>query len=90
MQLIAFAGVAGAALALYGLWRLFRAGELRDYRFVGVAFAMLFVVFRHPLAVRITSPGCMRRWSRQVRSGCSAATKPVRVGCRRWYGPATR
>jgi len=45
VQLIAFAGVAGAALALYGLWRLFRDDELRDYRFIGVAFAVLYVVF---------------------------------------------
>ena len=45
VQLIAFAGVLGAALVLYGLWRLFRDDELRDYRFIGVAFAILYVVF---------------------------------------------
>ena len=45
VQLIAFAGVAGAALMLYGLWRLFRDDELRDYRFIGVAFVVLYVVF---------------------------------------------
>lgn len=45
MQLIVFAGVAGAALALYGLWQLFRDDELRDYRFIGVAFVVLYVVF---------------------------------------------
>ena len=30
---------------LYGLWRLFRDDELRDYRFIGVAFVVLYVVF---------------------------------------------
>ena len=45
VQLIVFAGVAGAALVLYGLWRLFRDDELRDYRFIGVAFVVLYVVF---------------------------------------------
>jgi hypothetical protein len=45
VQLIMFAGVAGAALVLYGLWRLLRDDELRDYRFIGVAFVLLYVVF---------------------------------------------
>ncbi len=45
VQLIASAGVLGAALVLYGLWRLFRNDELRDYRFIGVAFVMLYAVF---------------------------------------------
>jgi hypothetical protein len=45
VQLIVFAGVAGAAMVLYGLWRLFRDDELRDYRFIGVAFVVLYVVF---------------------------------------------
>ena len=45
VQLIVFAGVAGAALVLYGLWRLLRDDELRDYRFIGVAFVVLYVVF---------------------------------------------
>jgi len=45
VQLIAFAGVAGAALIGYGLWRLFRDGDLRDYRFIGVAFVVLYVLF---------------------------------------------
>ena len=38
VQMIVFAGVAGVALVLYGLWRLLRDDELRDYRFIGVAF----------------------------------------------------
>jgi hypothetical protein len=45
VQLIVFAGVAGAALVLYGLWRLFDDDELRDYHFIGVAFVVLYVVF---------------------------------------------
>src|SRR6188472_4128050 len=32
VQLVVFARVAGAALMLYGLWRLFRDDELRNYR----------------------------------------------------------
>lgn len=45
VQLIAFAGLAGAALALYGVVRLVRDHALRDYRFIGVAFVALYVVF---------------------------------------------
>ncbi|SEH77915.1 Dolichyl-phosphate-mannose-protein mannosyltransferase [Mycolicibacterium rutilum] len=44
VQLIVFAGVAGIALMLYGLWRL-RDPQLRDYRFLGVTFVALFVLF---------------------------------------------
>jgi 4-amino-4-deoxy-L-arabinose transferase-like glycosyltransferase len=45
VQMIVFAGVMGAALVLYGLWRLLCDDELRDYRFIGVAFLVLYVVF---------------------------------------------
>jgi hypothetical protein len=45
VELIVFAGVAGTGLVLYGLWRLLRDDELRDYRFIGVAFVGLYVVF---------------------------------------------
>jgi Dolichyl-phosphate-mannose-protein mannosyltransferase len=45
VQLILFAGVAGVGLALYGLWRLFRDGGLREYRFIGGAFVVLYVLF---------------------------------------------
>ena len=45
VQMIVFAGVAGVALMLYGLWVLFRRDELRDYRFIGVAFVVLYVLF---------------------------------------------
>lgn len=43
--LIATAGVAGTVLALYGLWRLLRADELRSYRFLAVTFLVLHVFF---------------------------------------------
>ena len=45
VTLIVFAGVAGTALALYGLWRLFRDDELHEYRFLAVAFLALYLVF---------------------------------------------
>ena len=45
VQMIVFAGVAGVALMIYGLWLLFRRDELRDYRFLGVAFVVLYVLF---------------------------------------------
>lgn len=45
IQLIAFAGVACAALALYGVVRLARDRTVRDYRFLGVTFVALFVLF---------------------------------------------
>jgi Dolichyl-phosphate-mannose-protein mannosyltransferase len=45
VQLIVYAGVASVMLALYGLWRLFRDDELRDYRFIGVTFIALYVFF---------------------------------------------
>ena len=45
VQLIAYAGVAGVMLVLYGLWRVFRDPALRDYRFLGVTFVVLYVFF---------------------------------------------
>lgn len=45
VQLIVFAGVIGAALALYGLVRLVRDRTLADYRFLGVTFVVLYVLF---------------------------------------------
>ncbi len=45
IQLIAYAGVAGVMLVLYGLWRVFRDPALRDYRFLGVTFVVLYVFF---------------------------------------------
>lgn len=45
VTLVIFAGVAGTVLALYGLWRLLRAGELRSYRFLAVTFLVLYAVF---------------------------------------------
>ncbi|WP_281182843.1 ArnT family glycosyltransferase [Nocardia miyunensis] len=45
LSLITVSGVAGTVLALYGLWRLLRAPELRPYRFVGVSAIVLFVFF---------------------------------------------
>ncbi|WP_099041532.1 ArnT family glycosyltransferase [Mycobacterium neglectum] len=44
-QLIAYAGAAGVMLVLYGLWRVFRDPTLRDYRFLGVTFVVLYVFF---------------------------------------------
>jgi 4-amino-4-deoxy-L-arabinose transferase-like glycosyltransferase len=45
VQLILFAGVLGVALVVYGLWRLLRDDEMREYRFVAVAFVFLYVIF---------------------------------------------
>ncbi len=45
VALIAAAGIAGTVLALYGLWRLLRAQELRRYRFLGVTAVVLYVFF---------------------------------------------
>lgn len=45
VQLIAYAGVAGVVLVLYGLWRVFRDPALGDYRFLGVTFVVLYVFF---------------------------------------------
>ncbi|MFJ1456477.1 glycosyltransferase family 39 protein [Nocardia sp. N2S4-5] len=45
VALVMMAGVAGTVLALYGLWRLLRAEELRDYRFLGVTAVVLYVFF---------------------------------------------
>jgi Dolichyl-phosphate-mannose-protein mannosyltransferase len=45
VELVVFAGVAGTALMLYGLWFLCREADLRDYRFIGVVFVVLYVVF---------------------------------------------
>ena len=45
VQLILFAGVLGIALAGYGLWLLFRADELREYRFIAVTFVAQYALF---------------------------------------------
>jgi hypothetical protein len=44
-MLIGYAGVTGVGLVLYGLWRLFRDDELREYRFIGATFVALYVLF---------------------------------------------
>lgn len=45
VQLIIFAGVAGAVLLGYSLWLLFRTPEWRQYRFLAVTFVALYVLF---------------------------------------------
>ena len=45
VTLIIFAGVAGTALLVNGLWMLLRAAEMRPYRFLAVTFVVLFAVF---------------------------------------------
>ncbi|MGV0795258.1 glycosyltransferase family 39 protein [Mycolicibacterium sp. XJ1819] len=45
VQLVVYAGVAGLVLASYGLWRLFRDPDLRDYRFLAIAAVGLYVLF---------------------------------------------
>jgi Dolichyl-phosphate-mannose-protein mannosyltransferase len=44
-MLIAYAGFAGVALMLFGLWRSFREEECREYRFIGATFVVLYVLF---------------------------------------------
>ncbi len=38
-------GSGGVALGCYGLWRLLRAEQLREYRFIAVTFVVLYVLF---------------------------------------------
>lgn len=45
VQLILFAGVAGVLFGVYGLWRLIRDPELREHRFLGVTFIVMYLVF---------------------------------------------
>lgn len=45
VQLLLLAGALGLALGGYGLWRLLRASEARQYRFLAVAFVVLYVSF---------------------------------------------
>ncbi|MGV0645355.1 glycosyltransferase family 39 protein [Mycolicibacterium sp. XJ2546] len=45
LQMIFFAGLIGTALMLYGLWRLRHDPTLGPYRFLGVAFLVLLVLF---------------------------------------------
>ncbi|WP_433871636.1 glycosyltransferase family 39 protein [Saccharopolyspora sp. CA-218241] len=40
-----YAGLAGLFLLSYGLWRLLRSAELRDYRFFAITFLFLYVFF---------------------------------------------
>jgi hypothetical protein len=45
VELILFAGVAGTVLTIYGLYRLLRAEELREYRFLAATFIILYLLF---------------------------------------------
>jgi hypothetical protein len=45
VQLLVFAGLAGLVLGLYGLFRLLLADEMRPYRYLGMTFVVLYVVF---------------------------------------------
>ncbi|RZQ60168.1 ArnT family glycosyltransferase [Amycolatopsis suaedae] len=45
LALTGLGGLAGLALALYGLWNLLRAKELRPYRYLGWAFLIVVTVF---------------------------------------------
>ncbi|MCU1701871.1 MAG: glycosyl transferase family 39 [Mycobacterium sp.] len=45
VQLLVFAGLAGLVLGSYGLFRLLRADEMRPYRYLGMTFVVLYVVF---------------------------------------------
>jgi hypothetical protein len=45
VQLLVFAGLAGLVLGSYGLFRLLRADEMRPYRYLGMTFVALYVVF---------------------------------------------
>lgn len=40
---VMFAGVLGTGFLVYALWRLARAPELRPYRFLGIAFAVVLI-----------------------------------------------
>ncbi|GAA2810714.1 glycosyltransferase family 39 protein [Saccharopolyspora taberi] len=40
-----YAGIAGAPLLCYGVWRLVTAAEMRMYRFLGVTTVLLYVFF---------------------------------------------
>ncbi|QUH00432.1 glycosyltransferase family 39 protein [Saccharopolyspora erythraea] len=44
-NMVLFAGVAGAFLLCFGVWRLLTAAELRAYRFFGVSVVLLYVLF---------------------------------------------
>jgi hypothetical protein len=45
LTLLVFAGVAGTGLVCYGLYRLARVPELREYRFLGATFVVLWIAF---------------------------------------------
>ena len=45
LALVLVPGIVGVPLALYGLWRLLRAPELRPYRFLAATFLVLFAFF---------------------------------------------
>ncbi|GAA0539416.1 glycosyl transferase family 39 [Saccharopolyspora subtropica] len=45
LSLVIYAGVAGSALLLIGLWRLLRSPELRTYRFFAVTTVLLYGFF---------------------------------------------
>jgi hypothetical protein len=44
-ELLLFAGLAGAVLAVYGLFRLLCVDEMRPYRYLGITFVALYAMF---------------------------------------------
>lgn len=44
-DMVLFAGLAGAFLLCFGVWRLLTAAELRAYRFFGASVVLLYVLF---------------------------------------------
>lgn len=88
------AGLAGLVLALYGVARLLRAGELRPYRFLGVTAVAMYVLFvvvtgrpyyldgLYGMLVAAGALGMQRR--REARRDTGAGQPPTRTWSLSW------
>ena len=79
--LIGSAGIAGTVLALYGLWRLLRADELRSYRFLAVTFVVLYVFFVVTVGRPYYLGGC---YAVLAAAGALGLQRRREAGRRRW------
>ncbi|HYH30840.1 MAG TPA: glycosyltransferase family 39 protein [Pseudonocardia sp.] len=79
--LIGCAGVAGTFLGGYGLWRLLRADELRPYRFLAVAFVVLYAAFVVAVGRPYYLGGC---YAVLAAAGALGLQRRREAGRRRW------
>ncbi|MFD0486418.1 hypothetical protein ACFQ0O_04370 [Saccharopolyspora spinosporotrichia] len=89
-DMVLFAGLAGAFLLCFGVWRLLTAAELRAYRFFGASVVLLYVLFVATAARPYYLAGIYGVALAAARSDSSAAGRADGRGCDGWPGRRSR